>query len=214
VALADGSGTVQTEYAYEPFGSTTTSGSSTTSAYGFTGREADGTGLYYYRARYYDVRLQRFAGEDPIGFAAGDANLHAYVWNAPTLWADPTGLLPYKPLWDPCNPKSGKTPPAWLAFLCREDVQIGIDIAIGMAGAGRGGAGPAWSRRGFGGSGRPRQHNPHYSSKKAAREAAQRSGKGPPEHHAHPDKGNPHYHSTDETGEIIKNGVHHNYPRR
>jgi RHS repeat-associated protein len=71
VALADGLGTVQTTYTYEPFGTTTTSGAATTSAFGFTGREADGTGLHYYRARYYDARLQRFIGEDPLGFAAG-----------------------------------------------------------------------------------------------------------------------------------------------
>jgi hypothetical protein len=45
VALADSSGAVQTEYTYEPFGGTTTSGSSTTNAFGFTGPEADGTSL-------------------------------------------------------------------------------------------------------------------------------------------------------------------------
>jgi YD repeat-containing protein len=39
VALVDGSGSVQTEYAYEPFGGATTSGSATTNAHGFTGRE-------------------------------------------------------------------------------------------------------------------------------------------------------------------------------
>jgi RHS repeat-associated protein len=82
---------VQTTYSYEPFGTTTTSGAGTTSAFGFTGREADGTGLHYYRARYYDARLQRFIGEDPLGFAAGDVNLHAYVANSPVNAIDPTG---------------------------------------------------------------------------------------------------------------------------
>jgi RHS repeat-associated protein len=43
----------------------------------------DGTGLLFYRARYYDPRLQRFIAEDPIGFDAGDVNLHGYVGNAP-----------------------------------------------------------------------------------------------------------------------------------
>jgi RHS repeat-associated protein len=91
VALADGSGSVQTEYSYEPFGATTTSGSATTSSFGFTGREADGTGLYYYRARYYHPAAQRFVAEDPLGFLAGDVNLHAYVFDSPTLLTDPTG---------------------------------------------------------------------------------------------------------------------------
>jgi RHS repeat-associated protein len=91
VALADGSGAVQTEYSYEPFGTATTSGTSSANSFAYTGREADGTGLYYYRARYYHPTAQRFVAEDPLGFAAGDANLHAYVGNAPTRLVDPTG---------------------------------------------------------------------------------------------------------------------------
>jgi RHS repeat-associated protein len=111
VALADGSGSLQTEYAYEPFGGTTTSGASTTSAYGFTGREADGTGLYYYRARYYDTRQQRFVSQDPIGFAGGP-NLYAYVGNVPTHFIDPRGLQAINrsryPWW--IKPEDSETP--------------------------------------------------------------------------------------------------------
>jgi len=33
----------------------------------YTGRENDGTGLYYYRARYYHPGAKRFIAEDPIG---------------------------------------------------------------------------------------------------------------------------------------------------
>jgi RHS repeat-associated protein len=105
VALLDGSGTVQTEYTYEPFGATTTSGASTTSAYGFTGRENDGTGLYYYRARYYHPTAQRFISEDPIGYTAGDVNLHAYVHNSPPNFTDPEGLcVPLGPVAVSCIP--------------------------------------------------------------------------------------------------------------
>ena len=46
----------------------------------------------YSRARYYHPTLQRFIGEDPIGFAGGDVNLYAYVWNDPTRFVDPLGL--------------------------------------------------------------------------------------------------------------------------
>jgi RHS repeat-associated protein len=93
VALADGSGTIQTEYTYEPFGTTSVSGSSSSNSLAFTGREVDGTGLYYYRARYYHPSAQRFIGEDPLGFDGGDLNPHAYVSNAPTVLVDPTGEL-------------------------------------------------------------------------------------------------------------------------
>jgi RHS repeat-associated protein len=94
VALTDGAGSVQTEYTYQPFGEASTSGSASTNTIGFTGREADGTGLDFYRARYYDPRLQRFLSADPEGFAAGDTNLYAYVRNTPTTLVDPTGRNP------------------------------------------------------------------------------------------------------------------------
>lgn len=59
--------------------------------YAFTGREWDPeTGLYYYRARYYDPRLGRFISEDPIGFDGG-INLYAYVGSDPVLLRDPSG---------------------------------------------------------------------------------------------------------------------------
>lgn len=68
MALGDNTGTLQTQYTYEPFGPTTQTGPASTNSYKFTGREDDGTGLYYYRARYYQPRLQRFIAEDPLGF--------------------------------------------------------------------------------------------------------------------------------------------------
>jgi RHS repeat-associated protein len=57
----------------------------------FTGREDDGTGLYYYRARYYDPGRGRFVSEDPIGLAAGP-NLYSYVGANPLAFTDPRGL--------------------------------------------------------------------------------------------------------------------------
>src|SRR5437763_17024106 len=71
LALADSTGTVQTSYTFEPFGNTTVTGSSTTNSFAYTGRELDGTGLYYYRARYYDPMIGRFVSEDPSGFLGG-----------------------------------------------------------------------------------------------------------------------------------------------
>jgi RHS repeat-associated protein len=60
--------------------------------FGFTGRELDPeTGLYYYRARYYDPLVGRFISVDSIGFQAGDTNLYRYVFNSPTQGTDPSG---------------------------------------------------------------------------------------------------------------------------
>ena len=91
LALTDSSGTMQTSYTYEPFGNTTASGAPSTNPFQFTGRENDGTGLYYYRARYYSPTSQHFIAQDPIGFRGGDTNLNAYVGNGPTNRRDPTG---------------------------------------------------------------------------------------------------------------------------
>ena len=66
----------------------------------YTGRENDGTGLYYYRARYYSPELQRFISEDPIGLAGGDVNFFAYVGNDPVNWVDQLGLT-RGDWWDP-----------------------------------------------------------------------------------------------------------------
>jgi RHS repeat-associated protein len=91
VAWADGTGSVPTTYIYEPFGATTVSGAATGNPFDYTGREDDGTGLKYYRARYYHPRRQRFISEDPIGFEGG-TNLYAYTANNPTTFTDVLGL--------------------------------------------------------------------------------------------------------------------------
>lgn len=91
LALTDPSGNTIAQYTYEPFGNTTASGTST-NPYQYTGRENDGTGVYFYRARYYNPTLQRFISEDPIGMAGSGPNLYAYVGNNPINFRDPFGL--------------------------------------------------------------------------------------------------------------------------
>jgi len=93
LALTDSAGTTQTQYTYDPFGNSSSTGSSA-SSYEFTGRENDGTGVYFFRARYYDPTLQRFISEDPARMAGGDVNFYAYVRNDPTSLTDPSGLSP------------------------------------------------------------------------------------------------------------------------
>jgi RHS repeat-associated protein len=93
LALVDSTGAVQTQYAYDAFGGTSASGVAGSNLAQYTGRENDSTGLYYYRARYYNPMLGRFISEDPIGFAGGP-NFYAYVGNDPINWVDAMGLRP------------------------------------------------------------------------------------------------------------------------
>ena len=66
----------------------------------FTGREYDQeTGLYSYRARYYDSRIGRFLQRDPVGYSAG-LNLYSYVGNNPLTFVDPLGLEKTQRFWN------------------------------------------------------------------------------------------------------------------
>jgi RHS repeat-associated protein len=84
--------TIATSYTYQPFGATTVSGANNGNVYEFTGRENDGTGLYYYRARYYQPADQRFIVQDPSELDGGDPNLYGYVSENPINFSDPLGL--------------------------------------------------------------------------------------------------------------------------
>jgi RHS repeat-associated protein len=81
-------------YAYSHYGETTVLGPDEGNPLQYTGRENDGTGLYYYRARYYDPGLKRFVGEDPIRISGG-VILYGYVSGNPTNLTDPLGLMPF-----------------------------------------------------------------------------------------------------------------------
>jgi RHS repeat-associated protein len=100
VALVDASGNPVTQYSYDPFGNTSVSGATNSNAFQYTGRENEGNGLYFYRARYYSPVLGRFINEDPLGFAGSGSNFYAYVFDNPANLVDPSGLE-VGDWWDP-----------------------------------------------------------------------------------------------------------------
>jgi len=80
-------------------------------SYTFTGREWDReTGMYYYRARYYDPMEGRFVSKDTIGFEGKDMVLYGYVQNNPINKKDPKGLEAVP------NAPSIPAPPGWLQY--------------------------------------------------------------------------------------------------
>lgn len=97
-SLTNTNGSVGESYSYDTFGGTTNSSGTVTNFFRYAGREFDTqTGLYYYRARYYDPGAGRFISEDPSGLDAGD-NFYEYAENNPVNLADPMGLAPVVPL--------------------------------------------------------------------------------------------------------------------
>lgn len=94
VAVTDSAGRLTTGYTYDAFGNTSATNPLSPNSFQYSGRENDGTGFYFYRARYYAPALQCFLSEDPSEFAGGDINLYTYVRNNPVLETDPLGLEP------------------------------------------------------------------------------------------------------------------------
>ena len=111
--LTDEVGNIVESYSYDAYGISQES-SSVGNQYRFTGRRLDQeTGLYYFRARYYDSLIGRFVSEDPVGVYGG-FNFYSYGKNNPTNYVDPTGLQPSSPPGlTGCNLKEW-----WCVFYC------------------------------------------------------------------------------------------------
>jgi RHS repeat-associated protein len=91
-SLTNTSATAVATYGYDAFGNLSASTGSLTNPFRYTGREFDSeTGLYYYRARYYDPISARFISEDPSGFGGGD-DFYVYTDENPATLNDPLGL--------------------------------------------------------------------------------------------------------------------------
>ena len=91
-AMTDQGKNLVLSYSYDSFGMVKAS-TGFTNYYTYTGREWDReTGLYYYRARYYDPMEGRFISKDPIGYRGG-TNIYNYVDANPINYVDPSGLI-------------------------------------------------------------------------------------------------------------------------
>jgi RHS repeat-associated protein len=118
-SLSGSSGALANTYTYDSFGKLVASTGSITNRFQYTAREFDSeTGLYFYRARYYDPTSGRFMSEDPIG-TSGGLNLYVYVKNDPNDMIDPNGLQRQKP-------KPPEPSPSSVYFICCKKGQLGI----------------------------------------------------------------------------------------
>jgi len=95
IAITDSNGEVVNTYAYSPEGLVGVQ-ETIPNPFQYVGRfgvMAEGNGLYYMRARYYDPEVGRFINKDPIGYLGG-LNLFTYTRNDFVNVVDPLGLIP------------------------------------------------------------------------------------------------------------------------
>ena len=101
--ITDSVGVVKQRYTYSSFGKIESQlDPNFVQPYTFTSREFDSeTGLYFYRARYYDSSTGRFISVDPIlspffrGLFGSVRRPGQLVWPLPTLLNDPAKLHPF-----------------------------------------------------------------------------------------------------------------------
>ncbi len=96
IALSDSMGNVVNAYAYTPYGTLSGATESVDNRFKYVGGYGvmeEGDGIYFMRNRYFSSKTGRFLQRDPIGLAAGQSNLYAYVGGNPVDHIDPSGFL-------------------------------------------------------------------------------------------------------------------------
>ena len=109
LAMVDTTGTVVEQYRFDAWGRTTVydgvgqplAQSALGNRYVWQGREISwATGLYLFRARWYDPVTSRWLSNDPIGISGG-LNQYVFCGNNPVNFSDPLGLTSDWAFWDP-----------------------------------------------------------------------------------------------------------------
>lgn len=113
-ALTDKKQKVVESYTYSSFGEVKRKGDKVKNTFTFTGREWDEeTGLYYYRARYYDAKVGRFTTHDPSLYLRGNSGIPYLL---PTLLTTPQELNHY--IYSQDNPQTLSDPYGLSVMLC------------------------------------------------------------------------------------------------
>lgn len=103
IGLSNGAAGLVVTYRYDPWGNVIAAGGSNPNLpnpFRFTGREWDAeSGLYFYRARYYDPQVGRFLSPDPLHVLAGRLQAYVYANNNPLAYSDPLGLDTFDRRW-------------------------------------------------------------------------------------------------------------------
>jgi RHS repeat-associated protein len=111
--MSDSTGTTISSIKYMPFGDRRNSQGTIATDKQFTGQRLDGTGLYYYNARYYDPAIGRFISADDVqDYSPQSLNRYSYNLNNPLKYIDPSGHKPVEP--DDYAPSNQPTDPLQL----------------------------------------------------------------------------------------------------
>jgi RHS repeat-associated protein len=137
IAQANDTQAIENYYTYTPYGETQTLGPDGGNPIQYTARENDQTGLYYYRARYYDPVLKVFYAEDPIGLRGG-GNVRAYVGGDPVNRRDPLGLVQWSGTVTSANVGKNQEDHYTLTSECIGGRQTTVEVAVTSASAGGG----------------------------------------------------------------------------
>ena len=122
-------GTLQARYQYDAWGNYRHQAGSSANVFGFTGHELDAaTGLYYFKARFYDPETGSFLTEDSSPGQPDTPptlDLYLYAYANPTVYVDPTGHATEPTRVDKHRPRvlnpGEKAPPGWTVTAPDED---------------------------------------------------------------------------------------------
>jgi len=118
-SLSDSLGMIADTYVYDSYGKLAASTGTVINPLQYTAREFDlETGIYFYRARYYNQNIGRFLNEDSLRLKAG-INFYTYVHNNPVAHKDPSGLSPACN--GRCKVSCARLPPTFGAYFACTD---------------------------------------------------------------------------------------------